>query len=301
MQQAGGNTVPKVRQKIQTLKLTGTKASAPLDPLRPGMPALDSILDDKTTFTPTPGGPTYRILKTTETDAYENTPPAVALRAALHGQKKPMKAALTAAFKLSPAKPQPGLAAAAAARSDNFAGTDRKAAKLSVATAKLQTYKDVAQLIATLPTLDDMIKQNISQLATSNRVPDEERNVHITGFLFAASREADNDFHLIVGLDPKAGKETYMTMEVSGLPAKSDAAFPALNTARAAFKQFFKTTHLPGAGYHFYQPPIPVQATGSLFFDVKHSTGQSPGPPSLKSRMPVIWEVHPVTDIKLGP
>ena len=292
---------PKVLQKISTLTLTGTKASAPLDPLAPGMPALDSILDDKTTFTPTPGGPTYRILKTTETDGYETTPPAVALRAALHGQKEPDPEAVTAAAKLSPAKPQPGLTAAAAARSDNFAGTDRMAAKLSLATAKLQTYTDVAQLIATLPSLEEMINQNISQLPASNRVPDEERNVHITGFLFAASREADNDFHLIVGLDPKAGKETYMTMEVSGLPPKNYPAFAALDTARTAFKQFFQNTNLPGAGYHFYQPPIPVQATGSLFFDVKHAKGQAPGPPSLKSRMPVIWEIHPVSNIKLGP
>src|ERR1700756_1182655 len=90
------------RQLIHRLLLTGAKASAPLDPLRPGMPALDSIHDDKTTFTPTPGGPTYRILKTTETDSYENPPPAVAFRNALAGQKMPARAALTAADKLSP-------------------------------------------------------------------------------------------------------------------------------------------------------------------------------------------------------
>src|ERR1700740_2109868 len=142
------------RQLIHRLLLTGAPASAPLDPLRPGMPALDSIIDDKTTITPTPGGPSYRILKTTETDTYESSSPAIALRAALAGQKMPARAALTAAIKLSPVKPQPGQTAAAAARGDNFAGTDREAAKLSVATAKTQTYKDVAQLIATLPSLD---------------------------------------------------------------------------------------------------------------------------------------------------
>jgi hypothetical protein len=301
--------VPKKSSKSKSSKsmtrrllLTGTPASAPLDPLRPGMPALDSIHDDKTTFTPTSGGPTYRILKTTETDTYENTAPAIAFRNALAGQKMPVRAALAAADKLSPAKPQAGLDAAAAVRSDNFAGTDRKAAKTSVATAKTQTYNDVSQLIATLPSLDQMVKLKIPQDSASNRVSQENRNVHITGFLFASSREADNDFHLIVGLDPKVGKETYMTMEVSGLPPKSDPAFAALNKARTAFKQFFqKPRNLPGAGYHFYQPPIPVQADGSLFFDVKHSTGQSPGPPSLKSRMPTIWEIHPVTNIKLGP
>lgn len=91
-----------------------------------------------------------------------------------------------------------------------------------------------------------------------------------------------------------------MTMEVSGLPPAGSPAFGALNAARTAYKNFFGAANLPGAGYHFYQPPIPVQIDGSLFFDATHSTGQAPGPPSLKSRMPTIWEVHPVTNIKLG-
>lgn len=278
------------------LQLTGEKASAPLDLLRPGMPALDSIHDDKTTFRPTKGGPTYRILKTTETDTYENTPTAVAFRTALSGQKQPDLSAVAAADQLSTAKP------GATGGPDDFAGADRKAAKLSIATAKPQTYADVSQLIATLPPIEQMVKLNISKDPTSNRVPLENRNIHVTGFLFAASREADNDFHCIVGLDPKAGQEMYMTMEVSGLPPTTDPAFTALNTTRTAFKQFFiSDKNLPGAGYHFYQPPIPLTADGSLFFDVTHSSGQAPGPPSLKSRMPTIWEVHPVTNIKLGP
>ncbi len=292
----------KARKKsiTQRLLLTGKKASAPLDLLRPGMPALDSILDDKTTFTPTKGGPTYRILKTTETDEYEKSASAVALRKAVHGVLTPDPAALAAADKL-PLVKQPGLTAAAAALSDNFVGTDRKAAKLSTATAPIQTYKNVALLIDTLPSIADMVKLNISQKPNSNRVPLEERNVHVSGYLFACSREADNDFHLVVGLPPTPGQETYLTMEVSGLPPTKYPAYPALNAARTAFKTFFKNKNLPGAGYHFYDPPIPVTAEGSLFFDVKHSTGTAPGPKSLKSRMITIWEVHPVTKIVLGP
>jgi hypothetical protein len=277
------------------LLLTGAPASAPLDLLRHGMPAHDSIHDDKTTFKPTKRGATYRILKTTEVDTYEDTPPANAFRNALHGQKTPLPEAIAAADKLSLAKPAPG------AGPDDFAGTARQAAKLSIAPAKTQTYADVGQLIASLPSVDQMVKLNIPTDPTSNRVPLENRNVHVTGFLFAASREADNDFHLIVGLDPKTAQEIYMTMEISGLPPAKYPAYPALNAARTAFKQFLSPQNLPGAGYHFYQPPIPVQVDGSLFFDATHSTGQAPGPPSLKSRMPTIWEVHPVSKIKLGP
>jgi hypothetical protein len=312
--------MPDVRKKTRTqrLLLTGAKASAPLDLLRPGMPAHDSILDDKTTFKPKASGPTYRILKTTEVDAYEDTEPANALRKALHAQKTPAPAAIAAAAKLPVAKRRPGKkpaprpgkkpapgpgkkpAPAPAPGGDDFAGTARKAAKLSIATAKTETFSDVSKLIASLTPVDQMVKLNIPTTASSNRVQQENRNVHVTAFLFAASAEADNDFHLIVGLDPKSGQEMYMTMEVSGLPPAGSAAFAPLSAARTAYKQFFGAANLPGAGYHFYQPPIPVQIDGSLFFDATHSTGQAPGPPSLKSRMPTIWEVHPIANIKLG-
>ena len=186
-------------------------------------------------------------------------------------------------------------------KDDNFAGTARKAAKLSIAAAPTDNFSNVSKLIGSLPALDSMVKLNIPTTVNSNRVPQEKRNVHIVGFLYAASREADNDFHLIVGCDPNASQEMYMTMELSGLPLANSPAFGPLNIARSAYNQFFGTQNLPGAGYHFYQPPIPVQIEGSLFFDASHSTGQAPGPPSLKSRMPTIFEVHPITKIKLGP
>ena len=136
----------------------------------------------------------------------------------------------------------------------------------------------------------------IGEAATSQRVKEEQRNVRVTAFLYAASHENDNDFHLIVGRKPTDLPEMYMTMEVSGLPSSGSAAFQKLKAARDAFKAFF-SAHLPPATYDFYHPPIPVMIEGSLFFDMSHATGQRPGPQSLKSRMPTIWEVHPITKI----
>jgi hypothetical protein len=281
--------MPNIHKKTQTnrLQLTGAPAQVALQPLRVGMPSTDTILDDKTTFTPKKGGPTYRILKTTETDSYEKTDAAVGLRQAIHGNKAPAMAAMVAAAKK---KPSTG---------DQFGGKDRKIAKLSIPTAPTQNFADVAKLVASLPSVDSMVKLKIPTTSNSDRVSQEKRNIHVNGFLYAASREADNDFHCIVGCDPKTTPETYMTMEVSGLPPKTSPAFGALNAARTAYKQFFGT-NLPGAGYHFYQPPIKVQVDGALFFDATHSKGPAPGPASLKSRMPTIFEVHPVTKIKLG-
>jgi hypothetical protein len=254
------------------------------------MPALDSI--QKTMmFAPKAGGPIYHILRTTETDAYEQTSTAVDLSKLLRTKGALPSAALAKAIKKQPST------------GDNYAGTARKAAKLSKAQAAGEAFSDLQDLIASLAPETKMIKHKppIKTVATSGRVKEEQRNVSVSAFLYASSRETDNDFHLIVGRDHTLTPEMYMTMEVSGLPPKTDPAFDFtdLNAARSAYKKFFGSK-LPGAGYDFYDPPIPVKIEGSLFFDMTHATGARPGPQSLKSRMPVIWEVHPVTSIELG-
>jgi hypothetical protein len=264
--------------------LTGASLAEPLDFERPGMPALDSV-HDAVAFTPVPGGPTYQVLRTTEVDVYE---PAQAAVSQLLQQGPASSDAIAAALRAAPA-------------GDNFAGTARKAAKLSIGTGKMESFADVRALIGTLAADNAMIQHvpPIATTATSGRVTEEQRNVHLVGFLYAASREADNDFHLIIGRDPTALPETYMTMEVSGLPTGGSPALQLIKSARDAFQSFFGA-HLPQLAYDFYHPPIPVVVEGSLFFDMTHAVGQHPGPPSLKSRLPTIWEVHPVTSITLG-
>jgi hypothetical protein len=280
---------PRKTTATKRLPLTGATSSTPLVPLRAGMPAMDSI-HTTMAFAPKTGGPTYRIIRTTETDAYETTPPAVKLSKMLRVKGAPPSAALTAAVKAKPPK------------GDNFAGTARKAAKLSKANAPIEKFKDLKDLIGSFAPESKMInhKPPIPTTATSDRVKEEKRNVNVAAFLYAASRESDNDFHLIVGRDQKSAPEMYMTMELSGLPPKTAPAFPDLDSARKAYKKFFGATKLPGFTYDFYDPPIPVKIEGSLFFDMTHATGPRPGPQSLKSRMPTIWEVHPLTSIKLG-
>jgi hypothetical protein len=257
-----GNTRLTSKSAIQT-------AMAALPAHRVGLPAQDSV----TAVTTTAGK--YTIIHTNEMDVYE-------------------KGAMG-----------PGLAAApapAAPVGDDFGGTDRKASKLAISAAPVENFKDVKDLISSLVPDAKMVahKPKISIGAGSKRTKEEERNIHVTAFLYAASREADNDFHLIVGRDPKLTPEMYMTMELSGLPPDDSPALPQLTAARDAFKKFFKDKmggKLPGTKYDFYDPPVSVQIDGSLFFDMTHASGSHPGPASLKSRMPVIWEVHPVTQI----
>ena len=272
--------------KTKRLTLTGKRLPATLNLVRPGLPSVDSIHQAERVVTAR--GRRFRVLRTIEVDEYETTPVAVQLRRATLGRKTPSVAALMKAMKKKP-------------KGDQFAGTSRKAAKISIASAPVKSFADLKNLIGSLVADDKMVahKPPIKKTASSGRVKEENRNVKVKAFLYAASREDDNDFHLIIGRAVTKTPELYMTVEVSGLPPKDSPALTQLTTARTAFKSFFGND-APGFTYDFYDPPIPVTLSGSLFFDMSHATGQRPGPQSLKSRMPTIWEIHPVTDIKLG-
>jgi hypothetical protein len=248
-------------------------------PPRAGLPSKDSIISVTEPIASSATGaavtgPKYRIIHTNEMDEYEEG-----------------------------AKSKKGLAAATAALAvagDKFEGKDRRAAKLSFPKAKTETFKDLKNLIKSLTKEEEMTEREppITRGEKSNRVKEEKRNVHVKAFIYAASREDDNDYHLIIGRDPSASPEMYMTMELSGLPSSSSASFKKLKAARDAFKKFYDDNlggKLPGLKYDYPDPPIPVEIDGALFFDITHAKGTRPGPKSLKSRMPVIWEVHPIT------
>jgi hypothetical protein len=214
-------------------------------------------------------GPQIRILRTLEVDEYE--PP------------------------LTPADILPLTAPRAAPTDNRFAGTARKYAKLSIADAPMETFNDINDLIATLQDDEVMKGKDISTDADSDRVDEEKRNVRVKAFLFAASLEDDRDFHLIIGRAPnKAAK--YMTVEISGLPPGNSDSFDKLDEARSAYFEFFGDG-LPGTSYDFYDPPIEIEVDGSLFWDASHAEGGRPGPQKLRPKMPVVWEIHPVTKI----
>ena len=252
---------------------------------RPGMPEPGSVVTEET-FTPVRRSTeslsasarettTYRILRTSETDPYD----------------APLQPAEVAKLGVE----------TLAGLGDTYQGTARKAAKLTIADAQIEAFGDIKDLIGTLPAEAVMISHQppITTDATSGRVAEENRNVRVHAFIYAASREADNDFHLIVG-HATDSEQMYMTMELSGLPQQDSEYFSRLKVPRDAYKEFFGA-HLPGPSYDFYNPPIPVEIEGSLFFDMTHSSGGRPGPNSLRSHVPTIWEVHPITNILFEP
>ena len=224
---------------------------------------------------PAPGvaGRRFRILRTLEVDGYE-TP-------------------LAAAAIVPLAAPRP------APTDNSFRGTSRKAAKISIAAAQMEAFDDVKDLIDSFEDHQTMKAKDIPTTANSDRVDEEKRNVRVKAFLYAASFEDDNDFHLIVGRDPSTAAK-YMTVEISGLPPDSANSFDKLNGARNAYFDFFGDG-LPGTSYDFYDPPIQIEIEGSLFWDASHATGSRPGPSKLRPKMPVVWEIHPVTKIVFEP
>ncbi len=273
-------------------------APTPLTPARVGLPDPSTVVSEFSLRLPAPPvgrpaefGPgrvtTYRVLRTNQMDPYDRESDVVSFEAAALADGEIDTLALERVS------------------GDHFAGTARRAAKISISPADTEVFTDLVVLIESLPVEAEMIEHDppIEDDASSDRVPKEHRNVRAPMFLYAASREDDNDFHLIVGTDPETSPLVCMNVELSGLPPESSDHFERLNTVRDAFKAFLMATPfgLPGFRYDFYDPPIPADVAGSIFFDITHATGSRPGPQALRPFISVIWEIHPISEIVLRP
>jgi hypothetical protein len=178
---------------------------------------------------------------------------------------------------------------------DDFAGTDRKAAKTSISIGPMETFTNLVDLLSSLPTDEDMLHHipTITKASDSERVVEEETNVTVNAFLFAAKGESDNDFHLILGSSSDAASAQFMNVEISGLPA-DEPSRTELSSPRKAFKNFFGD-QVPGkGGYKRFNPPIPVRVSGSQFYDIDHKPG-AVGPRDMAPT--TSWEIHPVSSI----
>ena len=167
----------------------------------------------------------------------------------------------------------------------------RRDAKLSVGNGPILQW-DLINVIR-LPSEHDMRCQvpPITTATASARVAEEQENVRFRAFLYAATRENDDDYHLIVGSE--TGSETYMmTAVVTRLPPRNSHFFSQLKSARDSFEAFFGS-HTPNFSYDFYDPPIPVEIEGSLLFNLAGIQG----PETMRPHVKTAWEVHPVTKI----
>jgi hypothetical protein len=173
---------------------------------------------------------------------------------------------------------------------DDFLGEHRKAAKTSIASGSAKVYTGFTYFFTTLQADSFMERHRlIKQTASNNRVPEEMRNVKlIKVFLYAIKREDDNDYHLILG----DNKGQYLTAETSGLPVKGSSFYNRLEKSRNQLKEFFGPFCI--STYRKFQPAIPVEVTGSLFYDKDHDAGAI-GPVGMRPK--TAWEIHPITNI----
>ena len=190
------------------------------------------------------------------------------------------------------------IAPVSAGPGDVFAGTDRRDAKTTLASAGVEAYPLVTTLRSTLRTDQYMLSLGISKAPDSARFDDEKRNVTVGGFIYATKKESDNDFHLIVGDQHCAVGSCLMTVEVSGIPSLASNPYrKTLADVRSKFLSRFNGSE-PSARYTKFDPPIHVTLTGSLFFDVDHKAG-TVGPAGLQPD--TAWEMHPLSDITYEP
>ena len=181
---------------------------------------------------------------------------------------------------------------------DIFAGSYRRDPKTSIATGGLKSFSTIAALRSSLPTDSHMKSLGITRAPDSERVPEEQYNVSVEGYIYAASKESDNDFHLIVGDKDCAAASCFINVEVSGLPQDpSESSYATLTSVRTKFLAYFNNQE-PKRAYKTFDPPIAVTLTGSVFFDVDHLAG-SIGPAGFKPSS--VWEIHPLTDITFEP
>lgn len=195
---------------------------------------------------------------------------------------------------------------------DAFGGLYRKDVKTAVwrvngAVVPAVPLVDIPSLLASVPP-DDTMRQQYPALdmpanstdaqksaAPSARYPEEQRNVTVPAFLWYVGKEADNDYHLILG-STADNTATYMNAEVSGLPA-GGVDIDGLSQARTQLVGLLGG-HEPAPGqYHPVTPPLSVRVTGSLFFDGDHRPGEV-GPVGHQPK--TVWEIHPVTDLQQG-
>ena len=203
-------------------------------------------------------------------------------------------------FRERKAKQAPSLTARAAAADDGitFAGTARKAAKISIANPQPET-EDLTSLIVWCRQHETKMRQHdppISTAADSARIPEEVRNVSVDGWIHFAKKEDDNDYHVIVGTSENLADAEIMNVEISGLPPRGSKSFRKLSQARKDFEAMFDAalSQMNRSGYA-HLTPTHVRVTGSLFYDIDHGAG-AVGPTGHRAKS--AWEIHPVTSIQ---
>ncbi len=202
---------------------------------------------------------------------------------------------------------EPGLKEAGTSDIPNharFKGTARRVAKTTifVTDAAPTPFTNVSALIMSLPPDQTMVGLNIPHGPNSNRVEQEKKNVVVTTFIYAYSKENDNDYHVIIGDPPTVpvANRKYMNVEISGIPVGgTNDNRMQLWAVRDVFRAKYQLGVNGPNSYVRPNPPTPVRITGSLFYDIDHPPPHFVGPQSHKPK--TAWEIHPISKLEFLP
>jgi ribosomal protein L30E len=177
--------------------------------------------------------------------------------------------------------------------SNRFDGSYRKVAKTSVATHSA-TSTSLTKLINRVLAIDNVA---INVTTSSPRIEIEDSVVTLVSvYLYAIAREADEDYHIIIGNSSNTNTAKFFNVECSGLPATNNPAFAKIKSARQKVVAFLGGTERCTEGYIKFNDHPKIKIIGSLFYDKEHANN-IPGPASSKPL--TAWELHPITEFKL--
>lgn len=184
---------------------------------------------------------------------------------------------------------------------DAFAGQHRKAAKTSIFHGDPEEYDNVDSILSHLPASDDAMINNpdISEDCSSERTSPEKHFVSIkTAFIYGIYREADNDFHMIIGNGEKGGNGMQLlNVEIAGLPDESSPDYQKLKEIRDKIISKFGDIQCKDNAYKTADL-IPISIEGSLFYDIDHAPGKVGFTKDGISYHPTTaWEIHPASSI----
>ncbi len=252
----------------------GVKATTPS--IHPYQDTITSLLHLKSkALYKAPNGKTYRV--TFETDDQNMQPE-------LNSGKREMPQGLQRAR----------ASANTACDHDNlFDGSYREKAKTSIATKKA-SGTSLAKLISRVQAIDN---EAIEVTGTSPRIEIEDSVVTlISVFLYAIAREADEDYHIIIGTTATPSTAQFFNIECSGLPAAGNPARNKLMAARQNVVALLGGAERCSGGYVKFDDHPKVKIIGSLFYDKEHEHA-IPGPAGCKPK--TAWELHPITTFKM--
>jgi hypothetical protein len=184
---------------------------------------------------------------------------------------------------------------AVACSADEFAGVDRAIAKTHLTTSPVKTFHNIDKFFSSgLLISDNQMMHHqpaIDKSPQSPRVKEELFDIIVdTAYIYGLYREADNDFHMIIGNGKKGAAMKLLNVEIAGLPNTGNELKAVRDTIIGKFGNL-------ACGDGAFKPVgkfIPISVEGSFFYDIDHQPGLV-GFGLYKPK--TAWEIHPVKRI----